>query len=326
MTAQSSLFGRLLASRFAVVAAYATIVAIWGTTWLGIKFSLHGLPPLTGAGARFLVAGAALYALALALRVDLRAKRPPLHLVVVLALTMFGINYALTYLAETHLSSGLVAVLFGTMPFFVYAFAHVMTNERATHKTIFGAMLALAGVATISLVGDVRGGLVYIAAAIVAAASSAFANVYLKRFSSADPLATLAPAMLLAGFGLSLGGALTEKTDLHAALATPSILAVLYLGLGGSALAFTINHWLIQRIDAGTLGLSALMIPVVAVIVGALVGGEMFGARELLGAALVVVGVWFSLGRERRAPARDVETFHMSPFAIEAEAHALALR
>ncbi|MEO6990242.1 MAG: EamA family transporter [Candidatus Baltobacteraceae bacterium] len=282
-----------------VVLAYAAMVSIWGTTWLGIKVSLIGLPPLWGAGLRFLLAGAVLYAMAFALRVDLRRHAPPLHLVFVLALTMFGINYALTYLAETHLASGLVAVLFGTLPFFVFAFAHRMVEERLTRRTTVGALLAFGGVAVISLAGGVRGELVFVLAALVAAASSGFANVYLKKYADSEPLATLPPAMLLAGAGLTLGGFAFERVNWHAAAQPPTIAAVLYLAILGSAIAFYLNHWLLQRIDSGTVGLSALMIPVLAVMVGALLGGETFGVRELAGALLVVLGVWTSLAARR---------------------------
>ena len=109
-------WARFVVSPVALFAAYATTVLIWGTTWFGIKVSLASIPPLAGAGFRFILAGLVLYAIALALRVDLRKCTPPWHLVLVLAATMFGLNYALTYFAETGLASGLVAVLFGTMP------------------------------------------------------------------------------------------------------------------------------------------------------------------------------------------------------------------
>ncbi len=285
------------ASYIATIAAYAATVLIWGTTWLGIKFSLSGLPPTTGAGFRFIIAGLALYVAALVLRVDLRRHAPPAHLVIVLALTMFGINYVLTYLAETHLASGIVAVLFGTLPFFVFAFAHFMVGERASRRTIAGALLALGGVATISLVGDWRGDVLYVLAALVAAASSGFANVYLKRFADAEPFATLPPAMLLAGFAMTAGGLALERTDWALALRPQTIGAVVYLALGGSALAFYLNHWLLQRIPSGVMGLSALMIPVLAVAVGTLAGHEIFGARDVIGALLVIGGVWFALSR-----------------------------
>ncbi len=282
---------------FTRAAAYAVCVLVWGTTWLAIKFALHGFPTVFGAGVRFVSASVLLIAIAAIARIDMRRNAPPIHLVVVLAFTMFGINYALTYLAETHLASGLVAVLYGTLPFFVFGFAHVMVGERATRKTIVGALIAFAGVALISLSGDVRSDVGYIAAAIVASASSGFATVYLKRYARAEPLTTLPAAMLLAGIGLMAWGALFEHIDLHAALQPASLAAVAYLAIFGSAIAFYLNHWLLQRIDSGIMGLSALMIPPIAVAVGAIFGGEVLGPRDLAGAILVVAGVWLSLAR-----------------------------
>jgi drug/metabolite transporter (DMT)-like permease len=286
---------RLFTSRVAIVAAYAVTVGIWGTTWLGIKVSLAAIPPVAGSGFRFILAGVLLYAMAAALRVDVRRKAPPLHLVVVLAVTMFGINYALTYLAETHLASGLVAVLFGTLPFFVFGFAHFMVGERATRATILGAVLALAGVVVISAVGGLNGSLWYVAAALVASASSAYANVYLKRYADAEPFATLPPAMLLAGFGLTAWGLVFEHVDVARAVAPSSLAALFYLAACGSALAFYLNHWLLQRISSGAMGLSALMIPVIAVSVGIVFGGESFAPRDIVGALLVIAGVTLSL-------------------------------
>ena len=294
-----SLWRVFIASPISTIGAYAACVLIWGTTWLAIKFSLHGLPAIFGAGVRFIVAAALLYALALLTRVDFRRNAPPWHLIGVLAFTMFGLNYALTYVAETHLASGLVAVVFGTMPFFIFGFAHAMLAERADRYTIAGALLALGGVILISLVGDVRGDVVYVLAALLASASSGFANVYLKRYAHAEPLTTLPPAMLAAGIAMTAWGAMFERIDLQRATSTATLAAVAYLAIFGTAIAFSLNHWLLQRISSGLMGLSALMIPVLAVAVGALFGGEIFGVRDIAGALLVTGGVWLSLSRAR---------------------------
>jgi drug/metabolite transporter (DMT)-like permease len=294
-----SLWARFVSSPAALIGAYAGCVLIWGTTWLGIKVSLTGFPAVTGAGIRFTIAAAFLYLLAMALRIDFKRHAPPAHLVFVLAVTMFGVNYALTYLAETHLTSGLVAVLFGTMPFFIFGFAHFMVGERSDRNTIVGALLALGGVATISLVGDVRGDVLYVLAALVASASSGYANVYLKRFANAEPLATLPPAMLLAGLAMAAWGIAFEHPDWHRASMPAPLAALAYLAVCGSALAFYLNHWLLQRIDSGLMGLSALMIPVIAVVVGAVFGHEVFGVRDILGALLVIGGVWLSMTRSQ---------------------------
>ncbi len=286
-----------MVDRVKIFAAYAGCVLIWGTTWLGIKVSLGSIPPIAGAGFRFIVAGLVLYAVALLRRVDLRRETPSLGVIIILAATMFGANYALTYTAETHLSSGLVAVLFGTLPFFCFVFAHYMVRERAHRYTILGAIVALGGVALISLSGRERGDVFFVLAALAAAGVSGYANVYLKKFADAEPLATLPPAMLLAGIVLAVSGVSFEGVDYAKAISPSSLGAIAYLALFGSAIAFYLNHWLLQRIDSGTMGLSALMIPVIAVIVGATLGHEAFGMREVLGALLVVAGIGLSLIR-----------------------------
>jgi probable blue pigment (indigoidine) exporter len=103
--------------------------------------------------------------------------------------------------------------------------------------------------------------------------------------------------MLIAGVVVAAIGFAAEHPDVHRAFSLPSWGALLYLALAGSGIAFFINLWLLQRIAAWIVGLSSLIIPVIAVAVGVLFGGEAFGPRELLGAALVIAGVWIALSR-----------------------------
>jgi drug/metabolite transporter (DMT)-like permease len=272
--------------------------AIWGTTWYAITIALRGFSPLTGAGARFLIAGAVFALAAFAVRAR-RGAAPPARLIVVLAVTLFGANYPLTYYAEEHLASGLVAVLFGSMPFFIFALAALLERDAVPPRAIAGAVVALAGVATISLAGD-AGNLLAIGAALIASLFSAFANVYLKRHANADPMRTLPPAMLLAGAANLTAGILFAPVDLRAALAPAPLLATLYLAIAGSAIAFYLNHWLLQRLSASIVGLSALVIPAIAVAFGVAVGHEAFGPRDVIGGALVVAGMAVALAPPRR--------------------------
>src|SRR5690348_16916135 len=145
------------APKLLIIGAYALMCAIWGTTWLGIKISLHYAPPITGAGLRFIIAGLAMYAVALALRKTVPLREMPWKLIAVLAAFLFGLNYILTYTAETHVSPGLTAVLFGVLPFFMFAMGHHLIGERTTRKTWLGALLAFAGVAVISLAAGMHG-------------------------------------------------------------------------------------------------------------------------------------------------------------------------
>jgi drug/metabolite transporter (DMT)-like permease len=285
---------------FRTILAYAAMCAIWGTTWLAIKIGLRDLPPLTGAGVRFVLAALFLWGFARFVPGP-RGAAPPWRAIVVLAATLFGGNYALTYYAETGLASGLVAVLFGTLPFFVFAIGALRLGERVGVMTVVGALLALAGVAAISVGSDMHGSLPYVLAILGAAAISAYATVELKKFAASDPFLTLPPAMMLAGVTLTLAGVMFEHPDWSRGTSPSSLAAVLYLAVLGSGVAFYLNQWLLQRLETWIVGLSTLVIPVVAVAVGALVGGEAFGVKELGGAALVIAGVWIAL-RSTRGP------------------------
>ncbi|MEO9263993.1 MAG: EamA family transporter [Candidatus Baltobacteraceae bacterium] len=291
--------------RFGVLGAYAGMCAIWGTTWLVIKIALRYAPPMTGVGLRFVAAGIALGAIGLLQRGP--RTRTPWKLVAVLAVFLFGLNYIFTYTAETRLDSGLVAVLFGTLPFFTFGFGHFLANERTTARAWAGAVVAFGGVAIISLGSQVQGSPLYALAAIAAAASSAFANVYAKRHSEHAPLVTLPPSMIAAGLAVGSFGALTEHPNWTLAFSAPSLAALAYLAFVGSGIAFFFNMWLLQRIPVWIIGLSALVIPVLAVAVGVVFGHEHFSTRELLGSLAVVVGIAVALTKQTAAQVAPIE-------------------
>jgi drug/metabolite transporter (DMT)-like permease len=271
---------------------------IWGTTWLAIKIGLQTLAPITGVGLRFLIAGVLLYAVA-AWRGKLRPLRDvPWEVVLVFATLLFGLNYVLTYTAETHLDSGLVSVLFATLPFFAFAFARFMIGERTTPRTWMGALISFLGVGIISLTQEVRASPLYALAAIGAAAGSAFSNVYAKRHSHHDPLVTLPPGMVVAGIVLTAIGLAIEHTDWSAAVSLRSLLTLGYLSIFGSGVAFFLMMWLLKRIPAWVVSLATLIFPVVALTVGVLFGGENATNREILGTACVIGGLAIALARQ----------------------------
>lgn len=284
-----------VASRASVIAAYAGMCLIWGTTWLGIKIGLQTLPPLTGVGLRFAIAGL-LLAIVAAARGEIRPLRAyPWRVIAVLGLLLFSLNYVLNYVAETRLDSGLVSVLFGTMPFFTFAIGASMIGERARLVVLLGAILAFAGVAVISLAGEIRGSMLFVLCGIAAAATAALGNVYAKAHSHQPPLVTLPPAMFLSGAIVTVLGLLFERTQWSAVLTPQSLGALLYLAIFGSCIAFFLMMWLLQRIPAYTVSLGSLIYPIVALSVGVAFGGEHVGARELAGSALVIAGLALAL-------------------------------
>jgi drug/metabolite transporter (DMT)-like permease len=281
--------------RIAIWFAYTGMCLIWGTTWLAIKIGGHAMPVLTGVGLRFAMAGVLLYALA-AVRGQLRPVREvPWKLVGIFATLLCGINYILIYVAETRIDSGITAVLFCSMPFFVFVFARVMIKERTTARALAGGLAAFAGIAIISLKGPVAGSPLFALAVVGSAASAAFANVYAKRHGAQPPLLTLPPAMLIAGTVELAAGIALEHPHWNAALSGSSLAALLYLAIFGSGIAFLLLIFLTQRLPAGVVGLAPLTYPVIAIAAGAFFGGEHVTLRELGGTALVVGGLALAL-------------------------------
>ncbi len=278
-----------------VPTVYAGMCLIWGTTWLAIKIGLHSVGPLTGVGLRFLIAGVLLFAVAVVRRELRPFGELPWKLIAVWAAFTFTCDYTLLYVAETHVDSGLTSVLFGTLPFFTFGFAHVLAGERVSPRVAVGSVGAFAGVAIISLGGGVHGSPLYALAAIGAAVAASFATAYTKRAPAVPPLSSLPYAMTIAGIGILTAGFVFERTDWHAALSPSSIGALLYLAVAGSGIAFFCMLWLLERLPAGTIGMSSLTFPVIAITVGVFFGGEHFTPRDLLGSALVIAGMAIAL-------------------------------
>lgn len=303
-----------MSSKILVPALYAFMCLIWGTTWLAIKIGLHTMGPLTGVGLRFLIAGVLLFGVA-ALRREIRPVRElPWKLIGVFAIFTFACDYSLLYVAETHVDSGLTSVLFGTLPFFTFFFAWLLAKERITARMAIGSVGAFTGVAVISLGGGVHGSPLYALAAIGAAVAASFATAYAKRVPAVSPLATLPPAMTIAGIAILLAGMLFEHTDWHHAFTGSSLAALLYLAVAGSGVAFCCMLWLLERLPAGTIGMASLTFPVIAITAGVLFGGEHFGGRDVIGSVLVLCGMAIALVpvparksyADRRSASRDV--------------------
>ena len=156
--------------RGAVFSLYAGLVVIWSSTWVAIKIGLEDLPPLLGAGIRFVLAGAVLLAIA---GLTGRSPRTDARLAVLLALLPFATAYGLIYWGEQYVPSGLAAVLFGIMPLYSALLASVaLSGEPLRARLLAGIAMALAGLSiafgeTLEL-GDSRYGL---AAALACAAA-----------------------------------------------------------------------------------------------------------------------------------------------------------
>ena len=277
--------------------AWVTLCVVWSSTWLAIKIGLRDLPPISFVAIRFLVAIVVLLAVSIGRTRLLPRGRKDYAVLAITGILMFAVNYTLLFWAELHVSSGLAAVLQATIPIFGMIFAHwMLPDEPLRLQKLAGAMIALGGVAVICgrLLGF-NGPLAFWGgvAVVVGAASAAFANVLVKARSM-----QLAPAMLAAWqmiFGVApllLLGFVVDGNPARFHWTSTSVFCLLYLAVIGSALTFLLLYWLLPRLTVAQLQSISLITPPGAVILGWLLGGETFPLSSLLGAGLVLAGVW----------------------------------
>ena len=277
--------------------AWLTLCIVWSSTWLAIKIGLRDLPPISFVAIRFLIAIIVLVAVSMGHTRLLPRTRNDYVVLAITGILMFAVNYTLLFWAELHVSSGLAAVLQATIPIFGMLCAHwMLPDEPLRLGKLTGAIIALGGVTVICgrLLGS-SGPLAFWGgvAVVIGAASAAFANVLVKARSM-----QLAPAMLGAWqmiFGIApllLLGFAVDGNPVRFHWTISSVFCLLYLAVFGSALTFLLLYWLLPRLTVVQLQSISLITPPGAVMLGWLVGGEKFPLSSLLGAALVLTGMW----------------------------------
>jgi drug/metabolite transporter (DMT)-like permease len=280
------------------------LCGIWGSTWLFIKLGLADLPPLTFAGIRFLFASLILVAVILARGVRWPRQRRDWFVIAIVGLLQFSLNYGLVFWGEQRISSGLAAVLQSTFPAFGLVIAHFyLPDEPITAKKVVGVLLGFAGVGIIfsqqlSIAG--QSALWGSIALVLSALCGSYGNVLVKAYGTQIDPFVLAAGQMLCGFPplLALGIA-TEGNPFRLHWTGMAILAMAYLVIVGSVLAFTLFYWLVRHMDVVNTMLIALVTPVVAVILGMIVLHEQLNWRLFAGAACIISGIAFIVLRRR---------------------------
>ncbi len=259
--------------------AFASVAIIWGTTWVAIKLSLQGYPPVIGATLRFVPAIAVLGLYARVTRLSLVLPRNTIVWVAVTAILVYVVNYGLVYWGEQYLSAGVTAILFAAVPLAtMLGSAFAFRTERFQYRKLVGILFGFLGIVVVffdPLVATCFSTKVTLAAVaiVVAAMAAAFNIVIAKRhlmLVGAVPL-TL-HQMLWGTLGLGIISAITGEWR-HVQYSLGATLAVLYLGLAGSA-AFVMYYSLLKTMRASTLSTISYVTPFVAVFSGWIVLNE----------------------------------------------------
>jgi drug/metabolite transporter (DMT)-like permease len=279
--------------------AFAGAASIWGSTFLVISLGNNALPPVWAATVRLVLASIALSVWALIARHPF-PRGPALRAALLYGLLAFGINFPLLYWGEKSVPSGLAAVMYATTPLSSALLARALGMERLTRAKLAGAVMALAGVATLfsgSFAGAVSPlGMVSV---FVAACCGASGATLLKRGGRQSAIVANAIACALgAPIALAVSFALHES---HAVPMTFAALGpLLYLTVAGSMGAFVMFSWLVQRWPVSRSAYVSVVIPLIALSLGSLLHHERLTLAMLAGSALVIAGLVVGM---RRSPA-----------------------
>ncbi|MFI8259498.1 EamA family transporter [Streptomyces sp. NPDC085665] len=289
----------------AVWTALALVYVVWGSTYLAIRVVVRTMPPFLSAGARFITAGLLLLGL-VAWRYGpgaLRATRTQAGSAVLVGLLLVLGGNGLVVLAETSVPSGLAALLIAAVPMWLVVLRSA-TGDRPPPRTLGGVLLGFGGLAVLTvpgISGDVRlSGVVLV---IVASVLWSLGSFSASKLSLPDNPFTGSGYQMLAGGagGIVVGLLRGEHRSLDwGAFSTASWLALGYLVVFGSLIAFTAYVWLLQAAPLSLVATYAYVNPVVAVALGALILGEALTVPILVGGAIVVVAVCVIVSTERR--------------------------
>ncbi len=264
-------------------AAFAGMCLIWGTTFLAIRIGNEAVPPLWGATIRLILA-AALNTLVVALTRAHWPRGAALRGIALFGFLNLGVNFGLLYWGEQTVPSGIAATLYATTPLTTGIFAAMLGVHALDRRRMLAALVGLAGVALI--------------------------------FSGELKLGAPAPALLGVFSGATcaaLAGVILKKVPPHSAFVVNAVgasigavicflgsLMLVYLAIVGNLGAYVLYAWLVGQWKVTRVAVAALIIPVIAVIVGAIVRGESPAPITYLGGALVLSGVAATLfsGRE----------------------------
>jgi drug/metabolite transporter (DMT)-like permease len=288
---------RIRASRAQLVAAFAAVYVLWGSTYLGIRFSMETLPAFTTQGVRFFLSGVVMYAWARSRRVAKPTSREWAGSAVTGAL-LFLCGSGAVIQAERILPSGVAALLVATEPMAFVLLESVRRRRPPSNPVIAGIALGTLGLFV--LIGpsavfggggfDPRPALLLVASTFAWAGGSLFSRG--SRLPK-DPIMATAATLLCGGALLALLGISLGELGVFdpSGVSAKSVVATVYLFLFGSIVGFTAYLWLLRATTASRAATYAYVNPIVAVFLGWALAGEPLTRRVFLAAAVIVGAV-----------------------------------
>ena len=298
-----------------LVAAFAAVYVIWGSTYLAIKYAIETIPTFLMAGFRFVTAGAILYGIA---RLSPGYEKPKLvhwRTALIIGTLLLVIGNGGVVMAEHYVPSSLAALLVATEPFWIVLFSWMfMGKGRPNLKVTAGLALGFIGV-WLLISGQnaaVEGGSKQILGAglvIIATLGWAAGSLYGTRAPAARSAILASGMQVLAGGAILLViGTVTGEWSKFVVtqVSLVSWIALVYLSVLGGIVVFTAYSWLLRNVSPTAVMTYAYVNPAVAVVLGWVIAGESMTAQMLVGAGIIVGSV--ALITLQRKAAKEVES------------------
>lgn len=275
-------------SPLAVGLALTSLYVLWGSTYLAIRFALKGYPPFLLGASRMFIAGLLMY-------VVLRLRGAPAptgrqwRTLAVLSIFMVLLSNGLVNLAETQVGSGLAAIAVASMPLFAGVFA-MLRGRHPTRIEWLGLVVGFIGVVWLNAGSALSSSTLGLVCLIIAPIAWAWGSIWSRDQDLPEPFMAASGQMLTGSVWMLAAALVTGErfTEVPDASATA---AMLYLVVAGSIFGFTAYIWLLHHVRPALATSYAYVNPPLAVVFGALLGGETFTAHDVGAMAVILAGV-----------------------------------
>ncbi len=297
--------------RTKIIAAFAAVYILWGSTYLAIRFAIETMPPFLMSGVRFVIAGGLLFGFMAWKGEKLPTARQWRSTAIIGALLLFGGNGGVVYAEERGVASGLTALLVATVPVWM-ALLDWKSRGRLNPGAWVNAGLALGffGVAMLVMqngVAAVHIDAIGFASLVMASIAWAYGSIWARTADlPTSSLQTTGMQLLMGGMWLCLAGLLKGEAA-HAGAAAwslRSVAAFFYLIFFGSIIGYSAYVYILKKSRPAMAGTYAYVNPAIAVFLGWALAGEKVTGITILAAMIIIASVALITMRPRQAPAR----------------------
>jgi drug/metabolite transporter (DMT)-like permease len=286
---------------------YGATVIIWGTTWLAIKFQLGSVDPMVSVLYRFMAAALTLFLYCKLRGLKMRFRRKDHIFMALQGLVLFSVNYWLIYLAEVHVTSGLVAVIFSGIVFMNMINGAVLLGSPIRSNVLLRGAIGVLGIVLVfwpqlisfSLSNKGALGLVL---SVVSTFMASLGNIISARHQRNN-----LPVIQTNAYGMAYGAAIIGAIALISGKAFSFEMSLAYVGslfylsLFGTVIAFGCYLKLIGKIGADRAAYATMLFPIVALGISTVYEGYQWAPNNIIGMAVVLVGNWLVLSKRALA-------------------------